>query len=143
MFEFDHTKEYGLPFSDCLRKQRISRYPLQVDENIIVYDRLENEGTIRLYDYLGGVFYTPMDSYEMDHCKNAVLVAEIAISIREEEKEIHVDRLFCEYGYDFEHVLFRQVLALANLFNFRVSILNLKKLKNQCCFMGSKSPVYL
>ena len=132
MFEFDPTKEYGLPFSKCLRETRIKRYPLQVDENIIVHDRLESEGIIRLYDYVGGVFHTPMNSYEMSHCKNAVLIAEISVTIQQEKKEIHVDRLFCEYGYCFEHTLFQQVLALADLFNFRVSILNLTKCKRPC-----------
>lgn len=142
MFEFDHTKEYGLPISKCefLRTMRIGRHPLQVDENIIVYDRLESEGVIRLYDYLGGAFYTPMNAYEMDSCKNAVLVAEISISIRKDTKEIYIDRLFCEYGYDFEHTMFQQVISLADLFDFRVCVLNLQKFRKPCGSLCAKCP---
>lgn len=142
MFEFDYTKDYGLPISNCdfLRAMRIDRQPIKVDESIIVYDRLESEGVIRLYDYLGGSFYTPMNSGEMDKCTNVVLVAEISTTIQKDTKEIYVDRLFCEHGYDFEHTLFQQVLNFADLFDFRVCVLNIQKHRKSCDFMSVKCP---
>lgn len=133
MFKYEPEKEYGLPFGDCLREIRLSRYPLKVDENIMVYDRLESEGVIRLYEYLGGGFCIPLNLHEMEFCKNVVLVAEMSIVVRNETKEIQIERLFCEYGYEFEHELFKQVMVLANLFDFRVSVLKLDKCKKSCC----------
>lgn len=129
MLEIDCTKDYGLPLNkfEDLRAMRIGRYPIQVEGNIIVDDRLEEEGFIRLYEYVGGIFYTPRNSYEMENSENTVLVGEISISVK--KKEMHINRLFCEYGYGFGHSLFQQVLFFADLYDLSISILNLKKRK--------------
>lgn len=49
-------KECGLPMDDSLRGLRLKKYPLQFDENILIFDRLEPDGILLLYEYTGGDF---------------------------------------------------------------------------------------
>ena len=50
-------KECGLPMDDSLRGLRLKKYPLQFDENILIFDRLEPDGILLLYEYTGGGLY--------------------------------------------------------------------------------------
>ena len=50
-------KECGLPMDDSLRGLRLKKYPLQLDENILIFDRLEADGSLLLYEYTGGGLY--------------------------------------------------------------------------------------
>lgn len=135
MLDYEHGKEYGLPMDESLRLMRIRRYPVQLGENMIVVDRLEASGTIRIYENTGGALNVPMDmdAYGMECNTNVVKVAEISVSVTSEEKRVELDRLYCEYGYNDELVpaLLDQVMNFADFYNYRFSIDLRKKHKHQ------------
>lgn len=81
--------------ADLARMMRINAHPIKTDDNLIVDDRLEQEGSIRLFEYAGGALYPPSVLSEQP---NAVIVA--AAEITKNETGIKVKRLFREYGYD-------------------------------------------
>ena len=74
-------KECGLPMDDSLRGLRLKKYPLQFDENILIFDRLEPDGILLLYEYTGGGLYLPMTLHELEDCENAILVAGVAVLV--------------------------------------------------------------
>ncbi len=90
----------GLPIDTTKRKDRLAGCPLRIDGNICIYDRLETEGILLLYEQIGESFYIPMDYDELKTCKNLTFVAGISISILENENLVHVDRYFSYYGYE-------------------------------------------
>ena len=131
MLNYDCKKEYGLPIEPSLRSMRIRKSPkIQLEnENMFVVDNLESTGIIRIMEHLGGTLYTPVESDRMDeYPSNAVLLAEIRVSAITETKIVKVDSIMCEYGYDnFAHILMQQVLYFAKFYDYKVSILNLRK----------------
>ena len=135
MLDFDCIKEYGLPIEESLRSMRIRKYPVQLNENMIFLDRLESLGTINILENTGGVLNLPVDMEPcgMEHITNAVQVAEIKISVFQDERKVQLDRLYCEYGYDEElvPVLLEQVINFSDFYNYMFCIPNLKVHKQQ------------
>lgn len=118
----------GLPIDTTRRKDRLHKCSLEIDGNIAVYDRLETEGVLLLYEHVGNAFHMPMDYDELKECKNLTFVAGIAISIFKNENMVHVDRHFSYYGYE-EYVeqLFDYIGAFAGYYGYDFSILDLRK----------------
>ncbi len=118
----------GLPIDTIKRKDRLAGCPLRIDGNIGIYDRLETEGILLLYEQIGESFYIPMDYDELKACKNLTFVAGISISIFENENLVHMDRYFSYYGYE-EYVkqLFDYIGVFAGYYGYRSSILDLRK----------------
>ena len=110
------------------RKDRLVGCPLRIDGNIGIYDRLETEGILLLYEQIGEVLYIPMDYGELKTCKNLTFVAGISISILENENLVYVDRYFSYYGYE-EYVkqLFDYIGVFAGYYGYSSSILDLRK----------------
>lgn len=48
----------GLPIDTTRRNDRLDECSLDIDGNICIYDRLETEGVLLLYEHIGNVFYT-------------------------------------------------------------------------------------
>lgn len=122
------TTGCGLPIDATRRKDRLDKCSLDIDENICIYDRLETEGVLLLYEHIGKNFYIPMDYDELKECKSLTFVAGISISIFKNENLVHVDRHFSYYGYE-EYVeqLFNYIGAFARYYGYDLSILDLRK----------------
>lgn len=122
------TTGCGLPIDTSGRKNRIAKCPLGIDGNISVYDRLETEGVLLLYEHIGEVFYMPMNYGELNTCKNLTFVAGISISIFKKENLVHVDRYFSYYGYE-EYIdkLFDYISVFAGYYGYSFSILDSRK----------------
>ena len=118
----------GLPIDTSRRKKRIDKCPLEIDGNICIYDRLETEGVLLLYEHIREVLYMPVDYDELKTCKNLTFVAGISISIFENENLVHMDRYFSYYGYE-EYVkqLFDYIGVFAGYYGYSFSILDLRK----------------
>lgn len=118
----------GLPIDTTRRKDRLDECLLEIDGNICIYDRLETEGVLLLYEHIGKNFYIPMNYGELKECKNLTFVAGISISIFKNENLVHVDRHFSCYGYE-EYVeqLFNYIGAFARYYGYDFSILDLRK----------------
>ena len=81
MLEFNCTKKCSLPMDESLRSMRIKRNPVQLEEGVICNDQLESRGVIQLMEYTGGRLYIPIDNLDMEQDTNAVMVAEIRVSV--------------------------------------------------------------
>lgn len=131
MLNYDYKKEYSLPIEPSLRAMRIKMSP-QVElenENMFIVDDLESTGVIKIMEHIGGTLYVPIEADQMESgTANTVFLAEIRVSTMSEMKEVKLESIIYEYGYDeLTHELFKQVLFFADFYDCRVSILNLKK----------------
>lgn len=131
MFEYDYTKEYGLPMDESLKQMRIRKHPMQLGGDMVVIDQLEKFGTIRIYENTGETLYMPadMEACGMECNKEVVQAAEMRVTVFPDEKKVQVDRIYCEYGYNDELVpaLLEQAMNFAGFYNYRLSILDLRK----------------
>lgn len=131
MLNYDYKKEYSLPIEPILRAMRIKMSPpAQLEnENMFVVDDLESSGVIKIIEHISGTLCMPIEVDKMGGCTaNDVLLAEIRVSVLIESKEIKIDRIIFEYGYDeLVHILIQRVLFFSDFYNCKVSILNLKK----------------
>lgn len=116
----------NLLLDESLRLMRIREQPIHSDENLLVVDRLE-KGFLQLYEYMGGSLYILSDTDGMIQSSNAALVAEIRISIRDERKEVGIDRIFNEYGYDYVHLMTCQLIHFAEFYGYSAVLLDLGK----------------
>lgn len=135
MLDFDCTKEYGLPMEESLRPMRIRKHPVQLNENMIFWDRLETLGIIRIFENTGGALNlsVDIDTCGMECITNAVQLAEIKVLVFTDQRKVQLDRLYCEYGYDEElvPVLLEQVINFSDFYNYMFCIPNLKGHKQQ------------
>ena len=121
-------KECGLPMDDSLRGLRLKKYPLQFDENILIFDRLEPDGILLLYEYTGGGLYLPMTLHELEDCENAILAAGVAVSVFASEKLVYVNKYFSQLGYEeYISILLGYIDVFAKFYGYSSSILDLRK----------------
>ena len=120
-------KECGLPMDDSLRGLRLKKYPLQLDENIRIFDRLEADGSLLLYEYTGGGLYLPVTLHELEDCENAVLAAGVAVSVFVGEKLVYVNKYFSQLGYEeYISILLGYIDVFAKFYGYSSSILDLR-----------------
>lgn len=133
MFEYDQSKKYGLPMDGSLRALRLRKYPVQLGEGIIMADQLESLGTIRIFESISGAGNVPVDAVNVEYGMNAVQVAEMAVSVSQDEGMVHLNRIYCEYGYEDElvPVLMEQLMNFADFYDFMLSSTIRKKHKRQ------------
>lgn len=116
---------------DSLRLMRIKEHPIQSKENLFIVDQLER-GFLRIYEYTGGSIYILGDDIEMNYCNNVALVAELTVTIRPEKKEVRLNRIFNEFGYDYVHLLTGQLIHFADFYGFSLALLDLSKPNRKC-----------
>lgn len=113
------------PLSDgCTRERRLKKHPINIKGDYIIVDRLEIDGTLKLFEYLGGPMYTPFNPERME---NVALVASAKINLNHQSKEVRMGKVNCNYGYDFWGAMIRHVLQFADFYGYSVALLNLKK----------------
>lgn len=85
-------KKDGL--DDGTRLMRIQEKPVEAGEPVIVDDRLETEGTLRLYECAGRPVYLdpPLTG-------NMAEIARISI-VKTNGTEVRLSQVFCEYGHE-------------------------------------------
>ena len=113
---------------DSLRLMRIKKQPIKSDENLLIMDRLE-KGFLRLYEYTDGSIYISGDVPELNISNNTAMVAELTVSLIPERKEVKLDRIFSEYGYDFGDMLKGQLRNFADFYGYSIVLLDLRKRK--------------
>ena len=111
-----------------LRLMRIREQPIHSDESLLVVDQLER-GFLRLYEYTGGSIYISEEDAEMIGGTNAVMVAELTVSLRPGKKEVKIDRIFNEFGYELGDLMKNQLLHFADFYGYTIVILDLSKEK--------------
>lgn len=124
-------KRNSILLNDNLRLMRIKEHPIQSKENLFIVDQLER-GFLRIYEYMGGSIYILGDDIEMNYCNNVALVAELTVTVRPEKKEVRLNRIFNEFGYDYVHLMTCQLIHFADFYGFSLALLDLSKPNRKC-----------
>lgn len=122
------AKKSDILLDDSLRLIRIRGQPIHCNENLLVIDWLER-GFLRLYEYTGGSIYISNDTFEMDGYSNVAMVAELIVSLRPERKEVKIERIFSEFGYEYENLMKSQLTYFADFYGYSIVLLDLIKRK--------------
>lgn len=95
---------------DPMQSMRISECPINIKENLIVFDNLE-AGTLRIYEQMDGPVNVQQLFTRYNSVKNAVLIAEIVINSNWRNEGVFIHKISCEHGYEnlvnpmIEHIL--------------------------------------
>lgn len=95
---------------DPMQSMRISEYPINIKENLIVFDNLE-ASTLRIYEPMDGPVIVQQLFTRYNSIKNAVLLTEIVINSNWKNEGVFIHKIFCEHGYEYlvnpmvEHIL--------------------------------------
>ena len=84
---------------DPMQSMRIAKHPIQIKENLIVFDNLE-AGTLRIYEQMDGPVSVQQLFTRYQSIRNAVLVAEIIINSGWKDDGVFIHEIFCEHGYE-------------------------------------------
>ena len=83
---------------DPMQSMRIAKHPIQIKENLIVFDNLE-AGTLRIYEQMDGPVSVQQLFTRYKSIRNAVLVAEIIINSNWKSNGVFIHKVFYEDGY--------------------------------------------
>lgn len=107
--------------SNELKVARIKECPIKAEDNLIIDDRLEEQGTLQMHEYIGGNIYL-----EPGILKEAPLVA--GISIKRSGSYLRIDKIFHEYGHqELVPLLRKQIVHFAEFYGLKIEPLDLKK----------------
>lgn len=130
LVDFDGKKEYGMLIEESLRPMRIKRNPIRLGEGLVCNDQLETKGIIQILEYTGGSLYIQIGTESTGQNTDAVMVAEVTVSINLKEKVVYIDRIFHEYGHDeLIPILVGQVTNFADFYCCRVCITDRRKVE--------------
>lgn len=102
--------------------ERIKRCPIKMD-NMLADDRLEEQGILKIYEYIGGCVYLDPELLG----KNAAPVAEIEI-IKTGEKEVKLKKKSCQFGHDdLVPLMLGQLIHFGKFYEYDIAFLDLKK----------------
>ena len=80
---------------------------------------------------MGGSIYISNDTSEMDGYSNVAMVAELIVSLRPERKEVKIERIFSEFGFEYEDLMKSQLRHFADFYGYSIVLLDLTK-KKRC-----------
>ena len=112
--------------SNELKAMRIRQHPIAISDSLLVDDKLEEQGTIKIYEYIGGILYL-----EPGHLfsENALLVA--WISIKKSGNCLKDGRVYHEFGYDeLEPLLKGQAEHFAEFYGYSMESMDYRKAEN-------------
>lgn len=109
-----------------MKEMRIKTYPIKINGNLIVIDRLEEDGTLELFEPAGKPLYLH-EPFEFLNADNAALVASIEISLNK-KNEAKIKKIFYEHGYDsLAEPMIIQFFHFADFYGCSSAILDMKK----------------
>lgn len=116
---------YNTPVDESMKKLRLHEHKIDITGNFFVEDELEINGTLKLYEYLGGIIPVHLKPSEMS---NAVLVASITITTNHDLKKCGLVKIFHEYGYDsLAEPMLQQMFHFADFYGYSLALLDLTK----------------
>lgn len=105
-----------------MRVMRIKEHPIKMEGNVVVDDRMEMDGVLRLYEHIGSL-YLSVEPQMMD---NFVPIA--GAQFEEADGKVKVKRLFHEFGYEeMIHILVDQLAFFSDFYGLVLEILDLRK----------------
>ncbi len=102
--------------SSELAEMRKRELPINAGDSLLIIDRLEEQGILEAYEYIGGCLYLG-PGYSLSG--NAPLVA--GVSIKKSGKSLKIDKTFHEYGHEgLVPLLVEQVLHFAEFYGYGI-----------------------
>lgn len=103
---------------DPMQSIRIAEYPINIKENLIVFDNLE-AGTLRIYEPMDGPVIVQQLFTRYNSIKNAVLIAEIVINSNWKSEGVFIHKISCEHGYEnLVNPMIEHILHFADFYDF-------------------------
>lgn len=105
------------PMIDPMQLMRISEHPIDISDNLIVYDDLEH-GRLTIYEQLEGPVTVQQLESQFATINNVVPLAEVIIGANWKEEGVFIHKISCEYGHEnlIEHMI-NQVILYADFYN--------------------------
>lgn len=101
---------------DCMQLMRIAKYPIRMQDDLIVANELEH-GILKIYECEGGPLDMHLLFVDVDEWKNAALVAKITIDISDQKDYIVISSIFCERGFErLAAAMIDQVISYAKFY---------------------------
>lgn len=109
-----------------LKDMRIRENPIEISGSLLVDDRLEEQGIIKIYEYIGRTLYLEPGNLLSE---NAPLVA--WISIKKSGNCLKDGRVYHEFGYDeLEPLLKGQAEHFAEFYGYSMESMYYRKSEN-------------
>ena len=102
---------------DPMQQMRLAEHTIDINDNLIIYGNLEN-GTLRIYEQIGGPVSVQQLITRYMTIKNAVLLAEVVINSNWKDEGVFIHKILCEYGHEnLVEPMINQVLHFANYYS--------------------------
>lgn len=103
---------------DPMQSMRISEYPINIKENLIVFDNLET-GSLRIYEQMDGPVIVQQLFTRYNSIRNAVLIAEVIINSNWKSEGVFIHKISCEHGYEnLINPMIEHILHFADFYDF-------------------------
>lgn len=100
-----------------MQLMRISKHPIDISDNLIIYDDLEH-GTLRIYEQIGGPVTIQQLAAQFTTVNNVVPIAEIVVNSIWKEEEVFIHKISFNYGYEnLVEPIINQVLHFAGFYS--------------------------
>lgn len=117
-------KAHNLVVSNNLKEDRIRGHAIAYERDLVIDDRLEEEGTVKFFENLGGSVYMSMEPSAME---NLVLIGSAELEDLG-GKKLWARKIFYEYGYDeLWDTIADWISHFADFYGFAFSFLDLRK----------------
>ena len=102
---------------DPMQLMRISKHPIDIGDNLIIYDDLEH-GTLRIYEQIGGPVTIQPLAAQFTTVNNVVPLVEVVINSIWKEEEVFIHKISFNYGYEnLVEPVINQVLHFAGFYS--------------------------
>ena len=102
---------------DPMQLMRISKHPIDIGDNLIIYDDLENRA-LRIYEQIGGPVTIQQLATQYTIVNNVVPLVEVVINSIWKEDEVFIHKISFNYGYEnLVEPVINQVLHFADFYS--------------------------
>ena len=102
---------------DSMQLMRISEHPIDISDNLIIYDDLEH-GALRIYEQIGGPVTVQQLAAQFVTIRNAVPLVEVVVTSIWKEEEVFIHKISFNYGYEnLVEPVINQILHFAGFYS--------------------------
>lgn len=117
-------KAHNLVVGNNLKEERIKGHSVAYEGDLVIDDKLEEEGTVKFFENLGGSVYMFMEPSVME---NLILIGSAELEDLG-GKKLYMRKIFYEYGYDeLWDTIADWISHFADFYGFAFSFLDLRK----------------
>lgn len=117
-------KAHRLVAGSNLKEDRIKGHSIAYEGDLVIDDKLEEEGTVKFFENLGGSVYMSMEPSAME---NLVLVGSVELEDLG-GKKLYMRKIFYQYGHDeLQDTMVDWISYFADFYGFSFIFLDLRK----------------